>query len=63
MTLEGYNNAIKNLTPPKDLSGGELLRWWSEQKKQLQNQLDEKDLEVVKSRQKKWQDKVQSSFD
>lgn len=61
MTIEEYDIALENLTPPDGLDSFERRDWFQKERQKLQNQLSEDDLKVVLEEERIWYEKMQSS--
>lgn len=62
MTLEEFYTAKSKLKAPENLDFLQERNWFRTEVKKLKEQLSEKDLAVVNSRQNDWQKKVDSSL-
>ncbi len=61
MTLEEYYIAWEQVNAPEGIGFLEKREFYRTERKKLQDQLSKKDLEIVLSRQREWQRKMQSS--
>ena len=63
MTLEEYYSEWEKVGKqlPKGLDFPQEREWYRTKRKALQDQLSEEDLSIVLKRQRRWQEKMQSS--